>query len=186
MGREERDDVVVFDSGILEDDLPVVGLIRATLFVSSSVADTDFVVTVSDAGAEKSMLVRYGAVRMRWRSGDQEAAPPMVPGEIYEVEVDLWHTAYIFPKGHKIRVSISSAAYPYYDANPNTGSFEVESISPSKFSPIAAKSTIHMGPKHPSRISLPVVKMEDIPQNPDFHASLNPWPVVPKQPVVIV
>merc|ERR1711988_1437575 len=62
--REQRSDVVVFDSGVLSDDLPVVGQIFATLFVSSSAKDTDFVVTISDLGPRKSMLVRYGAVRM--------------------------------------------------------------------------------------------------------------------------
>lgn len=67
--REQRDDVVVFDSGVLSDDLPVVGQIFATLFVSSSAKDTDFVVTISDLGPRKSMLVRYGALRMRWREG---------------------------------------------------------------------------------------------------------------------
>merc|ERR550537_738018 len=111
--RETRDDVVIFDSGILSDHLPVVGQIYATLFVSSSAPDTDFVITVSDLGPKKSMLVRYGALRMRWRNGGatgdyKEPHAPLVNGSVYEVEIDLWSTAYIFPKGHRIRVAISS------------------------------------------------------------------------------
>jgi len=118
--REKRDDVVVFDTGVLEENLPVVGHIQARLFVSSSAVDTDFVVTVSDLSGGKSMLVRYGAVRMRWREGEEHPSTPLVPGEVYAVDVDLDHTAYIFAKGHRLRVAISSAAYPYYDANTNT------------------------------------------------------------------
>jgi len=51
--RENRADVVVFDSGALDEDLPVVGRIQAKLFVSSSANDTDFVVTISDLSEQK-------------------------------------------------------------------------------------------------------------------------------------
>jgi putative CocE/NonD family hydrolase len=173
-----RTDVLVFDSGILEENLPVVGKIRATLFVSSSAKDTDFVVTVSDLGKKKAMLVRYGAVRMRWRHGGtgnyMKPNEPLVNGTVYEVDIDLQHTAYVFPKGHRVRVSISSAAYPYYDANPNTGSPESKGIAPSKFEPVPAKNAIHMGPQFPSKISLPVVKIDDIPHNPKFRPTIPP------------
>lgn len=176
--RESRDDVVVFDSGVLTDDMAVVGRIRANLFVSSSAADTDFVVTVSDLGKKKSMLVRYGAVRMRWRNGGTgdylRPAAPLVNGTVYAAEIDLLHTAYVFPKGHRVRVSISSAAYPYYDANPNTNSPETQGIPPSKFEPVSAKNAIHMGPGFPTRISLPVVKMADIPHNKKFTPTIPP------------
>jgi len=176
--RDNRADVVVFDTGILADDIAVVGKIQAKLFVSSSAKDTDFVVTVADLGTKKSMLVRYGAVRMRWRNGGtgdyMKPNEPLVNGTVYEVDIDLLHTAYVFPKGHRVRVTISSAAYPYYDANPNTGSPESKGIPPSKFEPVAAKNTIHMGPQFPSTISLPIVKIADVPHNPKFR------PIIPK------
>lgn len=124
------------------------------------------------------MLVRYGAVRMRWRSGGTgnylKPNDPLVNGTVHEVEIDLLSIAYVFPKGNRVRVSVSSAAYPYYDANPNTGSPESKGIPPSKFEPVAAKNTIHMGPQFPSKISLPVVKIEDIPHNPKFHPTIPP------------
>merc|ERR1711871_1218222 len=176
--RDRRDDVVIFDSGELTEDLPVVGKIQAKLFVSSSAKDTDFVVTVADLGRRKSMLVRYGAVRMRWRHGGTgnylNPNAPLVNGNVYEIDIDLSYTAYVFPKGHRVRVSVSSAAYPYYDANPNTGSPESEGIPPSKFEPVSAKNTIHMGPQFPSKVSLPVVKIEDIPHNPKFRSTIPP------------
>jgi len=176
--RDSRSDVIVFDSGILTEDLPVVGKLSAKLFVSSTAKDTDFVVTVSDLGKKKSMLVRYGAVRMRWRNGGtgnyMKPNAPLMDGTIYEIDIDLLHTAYVFPKGHRVRVSVSSAAYPYYDANPNTGSPESTGIPPSKFEPVVAKNFIHMGPEFPSKISLPVVKMEDIPHNPKFRPTIPP------------
>jgi hypothetical protein len=176
--RDSRSDVIVFDSGVLSEHTAVVGKIRAKLFVSSSAKDTDFVVTLSDLGKSKSMLVRYGAIRMRWRNGGTgeylKPAAPLVNGTVYEVDVKLDSVGYVFPKGHRVRVSVSSAAYPYYDANPNTGSPETQGIPPAKFEPVSAKNVIHMGPQFPTSISLPVVKIEDVPRNPKFSPTLPP------------
>jgi putative CocE/NonD family hydrolase len=169
--RDARKDVLVFDSAKLPDHMAVVGNITANVFVSSDAVDTDFVAVVSDVGPKKAMMVRYGAVRMRWRSSDEVTSPPLEAGKVYEADIDLGATAYIFPKGHRVRITISSAAYPYFDANTNNGSPE-SSPQPA----IAANNAFHMGPKLPSYVSLPVVKMEDIPHNRLFGASF-PDPV---------
>merc|ERR1712072_735169 len=96
-----REDVLVFDSPVLPDDLAVVGNITAKVFVSSDAVDTDFVAIVSDVGPKKVMMVRYGAVRMRWRSSDEKQSPTLETGKVYEVDINLSATAYIFPKGHR-------------------------------------------------------------------------------------
>lgn len=162
--RERREDVLVFDSEPLSEDLPVVGNIRARLFVSSTANDTDFFVTVSDLSATASSLVRFGVRRMRWRNSEREQSPPLRPGEVYEVDVDLQHTAYVFPRGHRVRVAVSSAAAPYYNPNSNTGRSElVEDVSP-----VVAHNTLHFAMDRPSRVVLPVVAFADIPENPHF------------------
>merc|ERR1712190_168004 len=121
--RESRHDVLVFDSEPLDAHTPVVGAVSATLFTNSSAVDTDFFVTIEDLHADgtKSMLVRYGIQRMRWRESDVTRSEPLISGKVYEVNVKLGYTAYVFPKGHRIRASVSSAASPYYDATTNTG-----------------------------------------------------------------
>jgi hypothetical protein len=165
--RDAREDVLAFDSDKLSEDTAVVGNITAKIFVSSDAVDTDFVVVLSDVGPRKAMMVRFGALRMRWRDGDERTAPPLEAGKIYEASIHLSVAAYIFPKGHRIRVTISSAAYPYFDANTNTGSLE---ISPT--AAVAANNGFHMGPNSPSKVTLPIVKMEDIPHNRLFGASI--------------
>lgn len=182
--RDVREDVLVFDSDPLADDLAIVGRVRAKLFVSSSANDTDFCVTVTDLapGKKRSMLVRYGNFRMRWRNSELEQAPSMTPGDVYEIDVDLLHTAYIFPKGNSVRVTVASAAYPYHDPNPNTGDLVNKSLGSDKWVDhlerpkiaVAAKNTIHIGPSRLSTVSLPVVKMEDIPRNPSFGPRFPP------------
>lgn len=173
LSRESRDDVLVFDSEILSQDMPVVGRLSARLFVSSSRNDTDFVVTLSDVTpgyfassvGKKSMLVRYGAQRMRWRDNDSVMSAPMVPNYVYEIVVDLMTVAYIFPKGHQIRVAVSSAAAPFYNPNYNTGRSEV---TDSFQEPVVATNEVHFSPKYPSSVSLPVVSLNDIPPNKLF------------------
>jgi len=174
LSREGRSDVVVFDSAALQEELPVVGRIKAKLFVSSNASDTDFVVTLSDVTpgwfgssiGKKSMLVRYGALRMRWRDSDRVLAAPLSKDTIYPIEVDLMTIAYIFPKGHQIRIAVSSAAAPHYDPNFNTGKFSPADKSDS---PVVALNAIHFGPRYPSSVSLPVVERSDIPPNYRFH-----------------
>jgi len=170
LARENREDVVVFDSTVLKEDLAVVGRIKVSMFVSTNASDTDFIVTLSDVTPgwfgsslrKKSMLVRNGALRMRWRDSDSIRADPLSKGVVYPVEIDLMTIAYIFPKGHQIRVAVSSAAAPHYSPNFNTGDFALVNKSAV---PVTALNTIHFRREYPSRIELPVVHKSDIPPN---------------------
>lgn len=164
LARENRSDVLVFDSPKLLDDLAVVGVFHAQLFISTDVPDTDFIVTLSDLSkAGKSMLVSFGARRMRLRDGHRQAtfSEPLVKDQIYQVEIDLDTKAYIFPKGHRVRISVASAAEPYFNANSNTGTLEDTSF-------LVANQVIHITPDYPSSITLPVVQLEDIKENANF------------------
>ena len=61
----------------------------------------------------------------------------------------MWWTGIVIPKGHKLRVSIASAAFPKYDRNLNTsGDNETET----RF--VAAQQ--HAA-AHPSRVKLPPI-----------------------------
>jgi len=173
MPKASRSDILIFDSEPLSEDTAIAGDLSAQLFVGSSAKDTDFFVTVEDLAptglARKSFLVRYGMARMRWRCGsDEQTCPALEAGEVYPLEINLWASAYIFPKGHSIRVTVSSAAYPYYNANPNTGNglYSDNQV-------VAATNEIHIAPDYPSSVSLPVVSTSDIPQNKNW------GPVIP-------
>lgn len=166
--RDGRQDVLVFESLPIEADMPVVGPVSAKVYVSSTAQDTDFFVTVSDMHPDnsKSMLVRYGMQRMRWRESEVTKSSPMIKDEVYEVTINMGYTGYIFPKGHKVRVTVSSAAAPYYVPTTNTGSNDmVEEVDP-----IIAENTVHFSLDFPSQVLLPVVTLENIPPNSHFTA----------------
>ena len=94
---------------------------RAVLFVSSSAIDTDFVARLIDRHPNGfCQRICDGVVRTRYREGRYRDLP-MVPGEVYEVEVDLWSTSHVFLPGHQIRLEVTSSAFPKYDPNTNTG-----------------------------------------------------------------
>ncbi|UCD13709.1 MAG: CocE/NonD family hydrolase, partial [Thermoplasmatales archaeon] len=117
---EDRDDVLVFTSSVLEEPYEATGPVKARLYVSSDCPDTDFTVKLTDVYPDgRSMLITDGILRMRNRNGTDHWEL-MGLGEIYEVEVDLWSTSYVWNNGHKIRVAISSSNYPRFLNNPNT------------------------------------------------------------------
>jgi uncharacterized protein len=117
---QNRSDVLVFTSPVLEQPYEATGPVTARLFVSSDCPDTDFTVKLTDVYPDgRSMLITDGVLRMRNRNG-QDHWDFMQPGVIYEIEVDLWSTSYIWNSGHRIRVEVSSSNYPRFLNNPNT------------------------------------------------------------------
>ena len=65
--------------------------------------------------------------------------------------VKLWPTAYRFKRGHRIRVQVSSGAFPRYARNPGTGKPRATATRL-----LAAAQSVHHDAEHPSSITLPV------------------------------
>merc|ERR1711988_2010564 len=99
-----------------------------------------------------------------WREGNLAQAANLTSDQVYEIDVDLQNTAYVFPKGHRIRVSVSSAAYPYYSANSNSGQQDLVG----GVTNVVSQNAMHFSPDYTSQIILPVVAYEDIPKNKHF------------------
>ena len=66
--------------------------------------------------------------------------------------MDLWFTSRVFEPGHRIRVAISSALFPKYDRNLNTGR---NNERDSTF--VVAHQTLLHDAGHPSHVTLPIV-----------------------------
>ncbi len=117
---ENRSDVLVFTSPVLMIPYEATGPIKARLYVSSDCPDTDFTVKLTDVYPDgRSMLITDGILRMRDRNGFDHWEL-MTQGTVYQVDVDLWSTSYIWNTGHQIRVVVSSSNYPRFLNNPNT------------------------------------------------------------------
>lgn len=149
---EERDDVLVFTSAPLTAPMEATGRVRAKIWISADVPDTDLIARLCDVYPDgRSFNLCEGAVRTRFRDG-VEKENLMKPGKIYPIEVDLWSTSVIFNTGHRLRVQITSSSAPGYDPNPNTGTAFRSSPDSRK-----ANIKVYMDPEHPSHVILPVV-----------------------------
>ncbi len=153
-----RNDVVVFQTEPLSDDVEVTGELQVRLWASSSATDTDFtakLVDVYPASADYpvgfDLNIADGIVRARFRES-LKAESLMVPGKIYPLTIKLYPTSNIFKKGHRIRVDISSSNFPRFDVNPNTG----EPLNDNRRW-ATAENTIFHDREHPSAIVLPII-----------------------------
>ena len=104
------------------------GPLRAELYVSSSALDTDFVVKLVDVSPDGTALnIQEGALRMRYRDGF--AMPKLMrPGEVYLVRVDMRAIAYYLPRGHRLRLQVSSSSFPRLERNLNTGGANYDEV----------------------------------------------------------
>lgn len=140
---ETRDDVLVYSTEYLEDDMEVTGPISAMLYVQTSATNTDFTVKLVDVHPNGNAYNISDGILRRSYTKDSEPV---------EIKVELWPTSILFKRGHKIRIEISSSNFPRYDRNLNTGG----DIS-KETSPVVAVQTLHHSLAMPSRIILPVI-----------------------------
>ena len=118
---EDREDVLVYSSEVLNEPIEFAGNVTATLFVSSDTVDADWVVRLVDVHPDGfSQNLAVGILRGRFRNS--ELSPePLTPGEIYQIEVDLGPVAAQIRQEHRLRIDICGAYFPLFDRNTNTG-----------------------------------------------------------------
>ncbi|PWT89384.1 MAG: hydrolase [Blastocatellia bacterium] len=149
---EQRSDVLVYTSEALTSDTEVCGPLRVHLSAASSARDTDFMAKLIDVWPNGfAERLNDGMVRARFREGMDK--PSLIePGHVYSYELDLWNTCQLYQKGHRIRLEISSSAFPKYDRNLNTG----EELGQSTKMAVAQQKIYH-DLEHPSYVLLPIV-----------------------------
>lgn len=150
---ELREDILVYSTPPLTEDVEISGFIESVLFVSSDAKDTDFTLKLIDVYPDgKAYNLDETIQRVRYREGyDKEVF--MEKDKVYEVKLSALSTSNYFPKGHQIRIEISSSNFPRFDRNLNTGgnNFD-EKVG------VVAKNKVHHSTKYPSRIILPMIK----------------------------
>lgn len=147
-----RNDELVFTSKPLTKPIEVTGQMSATLWAASDAKDTDWNVMLLDVFPDgHAQRVQDGVMRARFRKGfDHEVL--LTPGSVERYDIDMWFTSRVFEPGHRIRVSVSSALFPKYDRNLNTGG---NNERDSTF--VVAHQRVLHDAGHPSHIVLPVI-----------------------------
>ncbi len=143
---EARPDVLTYTSAPLAGDLTLMGEVSAELCVASSREHTDFFARLCDVDASGTSLNICDAL-LRLAPGRPERQPD---GTI-RARFTLWPTAHLFRRGHRLRLQVSSGAYPRYARNTGTGEPLATATTLA-----AAEQTLFHDPGHPSAIILPV------------------------------
>lgn len=130
-----RTDVLVYETEPLEEDLTFAGPLKATLHVSTTGTDSDWVIKLVDVYAGDfpdpnpnptrvrmggyQQLVRGDVFRGKFRNSFEQPEP-FEPGRVTKIEFaipDIFHT---FRRGHRVMVQVQSSWFPLVDRNPQT------------------------------------------------------------------
>jgi uncharacterized protein len=118
---EGRNDILVYSTQPLEQDLEVTGTVELALYAATDAPDTDWtakLVDVDESG--QAINLCDGIVRARFRES-LENPTPIEPNRVYEYRIRVGSTSNLFKRGHRIRLEVSSSNFPTYDTNANNG-----------------------------------------------------------------
>lgn len=147
-----RNDILVYESNKLDSAIIIAGPVSVKLFASSDCVDTDWFVYLYAINEDNKYLpVTHGCIRARFRN-DLSIAVPLRKNKIYEYDINLWHTAIKLGKDWRIRVEISSADFPQYSRNLNTGG---NNETENKYK--SATQKIFHSTRYQSFVSLPII-----------------------------
>ncbi len=131
---EALGDGLTFRSDPLDADTEITGPLSARLWVSSSTTDADLFVVFRVYDPDGSEVTFQGALDPRapiaqgWlRASHRELDPeisqpyrpyhthgqeqPLTPGEIYQLDIELWPTSIVVPAGYTLAVSVRGKDY---------------------------------------------------------------------------
>ncbi|MGH9247895.1 MAG: CocE/NonD family hydrolase [Acidimicrobiales bacterium] len=129
-------DGITFDLPPFDVPTEITGPLAAKLFVSSSTTDADIflVVRVFAPGGEEVVFhgandphapIGQGWLRASHRALDpdlstfyrpyhtHDRAEPLEPGEVYEVDVEIWPTCVVIPAGYRLALTVRSRDYEW-------------------------------------------------------------------------
>jgi hypothetical protein len=164
-----RTDVLVYQTEPLEEDLTVAGPLTATLYVSTTGTDSDWVVKLIDVYPGNypdpdpnprevrmggyQQLVRGEPFRGKFRKSFENPVP-FEPGKPDRVEFQLPDVFHTFRRGHRVMVQVQSSWFPLVDRNPQKF-VKIGEAQPSDFQ--KATQRVYRSPKLASSITLGVL-----------------------------
>jgi uncharacterized protein len=110
--REEDGGSLVFDTGELAETYEILGAPVVELEVSADRPTAMIAARLSDvAPGGAATRVTYGLLNLTHR-GSHDDPRPLEPGTRYRVRLELNGVAQSFPRGHRIRLSLSTSYWP--------------------------------------------------------------------------
>lgn len=152
---EETNFVLVYTSPPLADGIDLLGDASVTLHAATTVVDTDWTARLCHVHLDgRSVNLKEGIVRARCRESLTEPSL-LEPNQVYEYEIPLGPVGAHIPRGHRLRLTISSSDFPQWDRNMNTGAeLFTEDLTAAK----AARQSVLHDAAHLSSLNVDVVR----------------------------
>jgi len=181
---------VTFSTPPLEAETEITGPSALKLWVSSSTSDADFFIVLQVFAPDGKEVVFQGAldpntpVGQGWlRASHRKLDPkrslayrpyhthdekqPLKPGEMVELDIEIWPTCIVVPRGYRIALTILGRDYEHEGAaatlsnmkNPMRGCGPFIHDDPTDRPPdtFNCQVTLHMGPDRAAHVVLPVI-----------------------------
>lgn len=185
-----KNENVSFTTGPMIEETEITGPLAAKLFISSTTDDADLFVTLRLYSPDNEEIIFRGAMdahapvaqgwlRASHRKLDEEKTlpyrpyhlhleeEPLIPGEVYEVDVEIWPTSIVVPKGYSLKLTIGGKDYEYegkideesrsYHRYPSKGCGPFLHVPKGDIDRSHEQVTIFTGGKYSSYILLPVI-----------------------------
>jgi predicted acyl esterase len=181
---------VTFRAPPLRETLEITGPLAAKLYVSSSTVDADLflIFRVFDPAGDEVVFqgaldphtpVAQGWLRASHRELDparsmpyrpwhvHASAQPLVPGDVYELDIEIWPTSIVIPAGHSYGLTVRGTDYEYAGPaatlsnmkNPmkGCGPFVHDDLEDRPGDIFGGRTTLHIGGEHAPYLLLPIV-----------------------------
>jgi putative CocE/NonD family hydrolase len=176
---------VSFSTPPLSEVTEITGPLAAKLFVSASTSDADLFLIVrvfdehDDEVTFQGTLDPHTPIAQGWlRASHRELDPelseafrpyhrhererPLVPGEVYELDVEIWPTSIVIPKGHRIVLTVQGKDFEYGGEAIHVAWFTMRGCGPFTHDgrPVdvyGGDVTLHTGADHPSFLLVPMI-----------------------------
>jgi hypothetical protein len=138
---------VVFDTEPLEEEMEILGFPEASFTASVDAPAANWFARVCDVAPDEQVTLVTGGGRSGAEAAGSRSEPAdLEPDRPYEVTVPMHVTSWVFPAGHRIRLSLSTAMWPMVWPLPH-----------------GVAAAIRVGGDAGARLILPVVPFEDRP-----------------------
>lgn len=115
-----------FDTLPLDEDFAITGKVIANLALSSNTPTANLVVRICDVSPDnQATRISIGVLNLTHRNSHEEVCP-LVPDERYNISLPLKNIAYKVPKGHRIRIAISTAYWPLIWPSPDKATITID------------------------------------------------------------
>jgi predicted acyl esterase len=176
----------------LKEAIEVTGPIASKLFISSSTEDADLFLIVRvftpdmkevtfQGSNDPHTPIALGWLRASHRKLDcqqsveyrpyhtHDEVESLDPGEIYELDIEIWPTSIAVPAGYRIGLSVRGKDYEHAAGDPGSkglkrmgvftgvGPFRHDEVKNRPFEIFDNEVTLHCGPAHPSYLLLPTI-----------------------------